>query len=132
MIRASSHESGFSAVELLVTLFIAAAFLIAGHQLYTAIIRDSGAARQKARASVVAYDWLRRYSASVPANCSAGGTSLPNNQPVTPAPENLKNVTVTVTYECAQPGMSELVRVRAVVKYGTEGGEVTHAIYAKQ
>lgn len=126
-----SYRSGFSAVELLITLFIAAAFLIAGHQLYTAIIRDSGATRQRARASVVAYDWLRRYSASVPANCTTS-TSLPTNQPVTPAPEGLKNVTVTITYECAQTSMPELVRVRAVVKYGSDGGEVTHAIYAKQ
>ena len=32
--------AGFTAVELLVTLFVAAAFLLAGYQLFNFVIRD--------------------------------------------------------------------------------------------
>ncbi len=123
-------QAGFSAVELLVTLFVAAIFLIAGHQLYSTIIRDSGATRQKARASNIAYDYLRRHAASAPTPCAA---STPvNNTAITPDPEGLVNVFVTVAYSCPQGTLTGLVKVKATVRYGTDGGEVSHAVYTSK
>ena len=125
-----NYKSGFSAVELLVALFVAAVFLIAGHQLYSTIIRDSGSTRQKARASNIAYDYLRRYSASAVAPCTAA--TPVDNVAVTPAPEGLVNVFVTVTYSCPSGSPNTLIKVQATVKYGTDGGEVSHAVYASK
>lgn len=129
----SAHrQSGFSAVELLVTLFIAAAFLLAGYQLYTAIIRDSGANRQRARASNVAYDYLRQYAANAPSTCPASPQTVISNQAVTPAPDGLTNVRATVTYECAQSGLPNLIEVTTVIAYGSGSDTVTHVIYTSK
>ena len=46
-----SNQSGFTAVELLITLFIAVAFIATGYQLYTAILKDSAETRNQANAS---------------------------------------------------------------------------------
>jgi Tfp pilus assembly protein PilV len=58
--KRTSVVAGFSTVELLITLFVAAVFLAAGYQLYLVTVRDSGDVRQRARASAIAYDYLRR------------------------------------------------------------------------
>ncbi len=130
MINHHKSQSGFSAVELLVTLFVAAIFLIAGHQLYTTIIRDSGASRQKARASNLAYDYLRRYAATAPTTC-ASSTPVDNVEE-DPVPEGLVNVFTTVTYSCPQGSLTGLTKVQATVHYGTDGGEVSHAVYVSK
>lgn len=123
-------QSGFSAVELLVTLFIAAAFLLAGYQLYTTIVRDSGDARQRTRASNIAYDYLRRYaaSASTPLTCSPSTPVY--NTPLDPVPDGLGMAVVTVQISC--PNLSTLNRlkkIQATVRYTADGEEVQHAIY---
>ena len=123
-------QSGFSAVELLITLFVAAVFLVAGHQLYSTIIRDSGASRQKARASNIAYDYLRRQAASAPTTC-APSTPV-DNVKITPDPEGLVNVFVTVSYSCPQGSLSGLTKVQSTVRYGTDGGEVSHAVFTSK
>ncbi len=123
-----AYQPGFSAVELLITLFIAAAFLMTGYQLYSAIIRDSGEARQHARASTLAYDYLRRYAAQVPVTC----TNVPlwlDRSPVTV--EGLVNVYVSVARSCPQPSLTDLSKVQVTVRYGDTAKEVTHAIYAR-
>ena len=130
MSKPLSNQSGFSAVELLITLFIAVAFLATGHQLYTSIISDSGATRQQAKASNVAYDYLRRYTGSITSPCS-DSTPL-NNTTVSPVPDGLSNVKVTVTISCPQPSLSSLSRVEVRVTYGADSEEVVHAMYATQ
>lgn len=126
----SKNQSGFSAVELLVTLFIAVIFLAAGHQMYNAIIQDSGTARQRSRANNVAYDYLRRYAASAPATCAA---STPvNDVAATPTPTGLANVRATVVYSCPQPSLTNLTKVQVTIRYGTSSEEVSHAIYTTQ
>ena len=125
---ASRYQSGFSAVELLVTLFVAVVFLMAGNQLYAAIVQDSGESRQQARASNLAYNTLRQYAANVPATCAA--STVVNNVLVTPDPDGLTNVRRTVTYDCPQSGLSSLTRVVVRVTYGADAQEVVHAIYA--
>lgn len=127
MSRAPSHAAGFSAVELLVTLFIAAAFLLAGYQLYAAIVRDSGDARQRTRASNIAYDYLRRYAASAPAICSP---STPvNNTSLSPIPDGLGMAVVTVQISCPNSGLTRLKKIQTTVRYTASGEEVQHAIY---
>ncbi len=121
-------QAGFSAVELLITLFVAAVFLAASHQMYNAIIQDSGEVRQRTRASNIAYEYLHKKIADAPALCTA---STPvNNVPVTA--DGLTNVVVTVTYSCPQAGLSNLVKVQSTVRYGVDSQEVVHAMYASR
>lgn len=118
MIRAASHprsvkQSGFTAVELLVTLFVAAAFIIAGYQLFNVVIKDGGETRAKSTASNTAYNYLRQYSDSATNPCSSL-TPL-TNQPVTVA--GLSSVTVTVTIACAQTDAPSLSKVDVILSY---------------
>ena len=95
MIRTLNAQQGFSAVELLITLFIAAAFIATGYQLYSVIIKDGSEARTRASASTIAYDALRRYSAQAASPCSSltPSASLPANS-------GLQNASISVSITC--------------------------------
>lgn len=121
-----SSESGFSAVELLITLFIAVAFIGTGYQLYSIIINDGGAARARARASNIAYDNLRRYSPQATNPCSVF-TPTPN--PAIPANSGLANAAITVTISCPYTTSTTVTKVQVSVTYGTPQQEVVHAAY---
>ncbi len=138
----NNNIAGFSTIELLVTLFIAAAFLVSGYQLYNLIIKDSGETRAQARANNVAYDYLQRYKDSTGAPCVAQ-TALEDESISVP---NLNEVKVTVVVEC--PGLigyknsapttpidiTSLSKIIVTVKYGNESPqkEVTNATYVNK
>lgn len=109
-------QAGFTIIELLVTLFVAAMFLIAGYQLYITVLRADGQTRAQAIAQNTARDYLERYRASVPSPCLA-------NMPMTDSPitiEGLTNATISVTVTCPGSGsLSTLSSINVVVKYGT-------------
>lgn len=119
-------QSGFSAVELLITLFIAVAFLGTGYQLYSIIINDGGASRQRARASNIAYDNLRRYTPQATNPCSV---FTPSPTPSIPAGSGLSNASVTVTASCPYTTTSSVTKIQVSVKYGSPQQEVLHALY---
>lgn len=123
-------ESGFSAVELLITLFIAVAFVATGYQLYSIIINDGGEVRARTRASNIAYDNLRRYSPQATDPCSV---FTPTPAPSIPAGSGLSNPSMTVDVTCpygSTPGMN-LTKIQVTVRYGTSTPqqEVVHAIF---
>jgi prepilin-type N-terminal cleavage/methylation domain-containing protein len=124
-----NHQAGFSAIELLITLFIAAAFIAAGYQLYSIIIKNGGEARQETAANNIAYDMLRRYSADVPQKCNAN--KVPSPTPTIPADSGLPaGATVVVSYACPYGTASSVSKITATVQYGTPQKGVTHVIYA--
>ena len=109
-----SEESGFTAVELLITLFVAAAFLIAAYGLFNLVIKDGGATRGESRAANIAYDYMRQYAAS--------STTIPCTQstPLTDAPltvDGLSNVSIDVTISCLSDATSSLSKVDVAVTY---------------
>jgi prepilin-type N-terminal cleavage/methylation domain-containing protein len=120
----NNKKSGFSAVELLVTLFIAAMFLVAGYQLYSLVIGDGGKTRSHAKASNVVYDYLKRYESFVSNPCIA---STPvNNDNITV--ENLENVTMMVAITCPYPANTSISKVTATINYN-DGEVLTEANY---
>ncbi len=127
----SHTRSGFSAVELLVTLFVAATFLLAGYQLYIAIVRDSGEVRQQARASNIAYDYLRQETDKIANACiDTSPVTLINNYHIAPDPVGLTGVYVTATKSCPQPtSLPRISKVTVTVRYGADQQEVTHAMF---
>lgn len=116
---------GFTAVELLVTLFVAAAFLIAGYQLFSVVIRDGGQTRAESKAGNVAYDYLRRYAPQATNPCTAS-TPL-NNSAVTVS--GLIGTTVTVTITCPNPSTPALSKIEATIAYNSPQQTVRYATY---
>jgi Tfp pilus assembly protein PilV len=119
--------AGFTAVELLITLFVAVAFLVSGYTLYNTIIYSSGQARQQSMASNIAYNYLRQVAATVTAPCVA---QTPYNN-VTPegATGPIANARITVAISCPPTSTPSLSRIQATITYGN-GGRVVHALYA--
>ena len=122
------HQEGFTAVELLVTLFIAAAFLIAGYQLFSVVVRDGGATRAEAKAANVAYDYLRKYAPSATNPCSS--VTLENNTAITV--EGLVDTRITVTAACANSVTNTLSKLEATVTYNNPQETVRYATYVNK
>lgn len=116
-----NKQSGFSAIELLITLFIAAAFLICGYQLYDLIIKDSGETRQQSRAGNVAYEYLQRYksSSSVKSPCEATSSDIIE----TPTVSGLSNVSIAIKITCpyttGPTPINTLSKVSVTLTYGS-------------
>jgi Tfp pilus assembly protein PilV len=137
----SQHDtqSGFSAVELLITLFIGVAFIATGYQLYSAILGDGGAARSRAIASNLAYENLREQAGNTtPPACSTTATTTSITPP---ASSGLDNPTITATISAPQgcnggSWTGTLMLVQVVVQYGpatpSPRPKVTHALYVNK
>lgn len=121
-------QGGFTVVELLITLFIAAAFLVSGFQLYNLIIKDGGQTRAESRASNVAYDYLRRYSETAVLTCAP--TTPVNNAAITVT--GLSNVRVTVAHTCPYAGNTTVTKVGVTVTYNNPLQTVKYATYVNK
>lgn len=119
-------QAGFSAVELLITLFIAAAFVATGYQLYTVVITNGESAREKAKASNIAYDNLRRYGPQATNPCSV---VTPSPTPTIPSGSNLPNAAISVTISCPYGTSSGIAKITATVTYGNPQESITHATF---
>lgn len=122
-----SREAGFSAVELLITLFIGVAFIFTGYQLYSIITKNGSDVRSQATASNIAYQNLQRYSALATNPCVA--TSNPSPTPTIPSGSGLSNPSITVTMSCPYGVTIAITKVSVSVKYGSPQQEVIHAVY---
>lgn len=111
--RYLSKQSGFTAVELLITLFVAAAFLVASYQLFNVVIKDGGSARAESRASNVAYDYMRRYTNSATIPCSA---STPLNNSAIDI-DGLTDVTITVAITCLPDTVDSVTKIDVTIAY---------------
>lgn len=115
------NDSGFTAVELLITLLIAAMFLFAGYQLYTQVTRDGNDANLVAKASNVSYEIMRDRAISVSA-------SQPNGCTLSSASTNVQvrdRISYDSSVSCVRPASSSLdvfyVTVRAYKPNPTGG-----------
>ena len=125
--KKTDTQAGFSAVELLISLFIAVAFIGAGYQLYAVIVKDGSDARNQSRASSIAYENLRTYSAQATTPCSVispASQALPNTG-ANALPSATMYVNITCPYGTSDPTSKISVRVT----YGTPLQEVTHALF---
>ncbi len=131
--KINSKQSGFSAVELLITLFIAAAFMISGFQLYALVIKDGGEASTQARAENAATEYLQRYKSSATHICTVQ-IPVVNSTPLTDYPitvSGLSNVTVSVAITCPYSSTTSISKVAVFIKYGSPQQTITSATYVK-
>jgi hypothetical protein len=122
-----NKQFGFSAVELLITLFVAAMFLVTGYQLYNAVIKDDGQTRAKNIANNLAREYVDKYKSSATNPCTQQ-TPL-NNSSVTIA--NLSNVTITVAITCPYASTTTLSKILSTINYGSgnNSGIANYATY---
>ncbi len=122
-----NYKNGFSAVELLITLFIAAAFLISGYQLYAVVIKDGGEARANARAANAATDYLQQYKSNVAVKNPCSSSNLLTDSPVTVT--GLSNTTVSVAITCPYNTTASVSKILVTLKYGTPQQTITNSTY---
>lgn len=123
--RRQPEQTGFSAVELLITLVIASLFIIMGYQLYSVSIENGGDARREAAASALAYKKLRQMSTA-----GTGVATCPGSPTSTTADVDNNKAVQTTTISCPYPTDFPKIRLAIVkVKYTVSGTEVSHAMY---
>jgi len=107
------NKTGFTTVELLITLFVASAFLISGYLLSSIVVSESGDMRANLRATAVARKYANQYQPAVGTTCVAS-TPL-DNQSVTAS--GIADVKVTVTVSCPNSAVPNISRVSSLVRY---------------
>lgn len=115
-----SPSSGFSAIELLVTLFVASALVLAFYQLFTVIDAGNVHARNTAIASDLASSNLSGYPTKASTGRTTCSTSTTSATPTTPNPGLPNPITQTVRFSfpftCGQN--DDVVKVESIVEYG--------------
>lgn len=119
-----NKQLGFSAIELMITLFIAVSFFTTGFQIYSLITTDGDETRSRNRANNIVYDYLQRYKPDPAVACVAAQPV--NNQAVTAT--NLTNVTVSITISCPVVNGVSQTKETATVSYGIPQKTVTSTI----
>ncbi len=137
--KKTNKQPGFTTVELLVTLFVAAAFLMSGYQLYAMIIKNNGEASARAKAVSLAYKYLQRYKAddiSVPKICAEATLTSPFLTDIDKA--GLSNPSISIFINCPYSTASDSTRsiskLTVTVSYNYAGTpqQVTNATYVNK
>lgn len=126
-------QQGFSAVELMISLFIAVAFITTGYQLYSVIIKDGAAASQRTIASNIAYGHLRQLADRPAGNCINNYNFSP--KPTLSSDEQAQlpeSAVLTSVTSCPYGNGSSVWRVAIGITYGTPTQEVAHALYVSK
>lgn len=123
-----STESGFTAIELLITLIIASMFLFAGYQLYTQVQRDGADANRAASVSGLTVNRLQSTARTLSGTCASTlETQATVNEP------GVGSVLYKQKIDCPNPtGTPNLKLIRITAEYQSNPTRsVTHAIYAE-
>ncbi len=123
------NQQGFTAVELLVTLFIGATFLLAAYQIYSVITNDAAATRNRSKASNIALDNARMIALQFSGACTGVSTSTFSPSPSIPANSGLPSATISATKDCPIP--SGPSRITVTVSYGNNNpqDQASHVLY---
>ena len=127
------NQTGFSTVELLVSLFVAAIFLATGYELYSMIIHDGGESRAQARASNAAYEYLLKTkvnSNKIKNPCDS--TKSESNINASAIASGLSNPKIDLVITC--PNLAETpaisnIKITLKYKYGSKDKQVVYATY---
>lgn len=109
------YEQGFSTVELLISLFIAAAFIGTGFQLFSVVMNDSNEARLRAAAGSIVNNSIQERMNSTNSPCNPAPSSASLTIPTSELPQ----ASGTVTYSCPYGASSRTTRINVSVSYGS-------------
>lgn len=124
------RSKGFSSVELLITLFIGAAFILAGYQLFLSVMNRGVHSRTHAVTSMAAFTEVKRFLNNAEYDPVIECDSLPG-----PAsyyhPYGGYSIAYVRTYSC--PSSVSLPELRKITIKGTlDGISATHSAYYRQ
>ena len=114
MIHAAKQQ-GFSTVELLISLFIAAAFIGTGFQLFSVVTKDSNKARLRAAAASIVDTTIQERMGNAGSPCAPPLAPTTIDIPTAELPQG----TATITYSCPYGDSSKTTRINVAVKYGS-------------
>ncbi len=127
-------KNGFTAVEVMISLFIASILLISGYGLYSYVFNETSLARNRAVASNIAEAHLKKKIAtSTVANCGQ-----PETEEAAFDGEKLKGLKIKTKVECPYPAdnteTSKLIKVTATVLYEVNDVDQTEVqvLYAEK
>jgi len=109
------QQRGFSTVELLISLFIAAAFIVTGFQLFSVVMNDSNNARLRAAAGTIVNTTIQQRTNSINSPCSP----TPASATIAISTTELPQASAAVTYTCPYGASSKTTRINVVVSYGS-------------
>lgn len=120
----ATRDQGFSTVELLISLFIAAAFIATGFQLFSAVTNNSNEARLRSKAATVANDHLQKRTAGAPVPCLVQTPVTNATIPTSDLPQG----SYSVEYTCPYGLGARTARATVIVKYGNKAETIRAAI----
>lgn len=128
-------EAGFTAVELLITLFIASVFLFAGYQLYNQVTIDGKLAENVAKLSNITYEKAQTKGSEVAVSNPKGcGASDQADTVTTEQISGIGTVRFTTNITCAvgTDEQASLFMVKVTAVYDDAGAQrsVQNAVYA--
>jgi prepilin-type N-terminal cleavage/methylation domain-containing protein len=133
--KTTNIQDGFTAIELLISLLIAAMFLFSGYQLYVHVTRSGSDSDKTARLSNIVYDKLRTSVASTTAAYPGGCTSSFAPTQSTVQEPGIGSVIYTTKISCPYPSGTAgapvkifLIRIDASVDGGATQ-KVSHATF---
>lgn len=134
----TAKQSGFTTVELLVTLFVAAIFLMSGYQLYAMIIKNNSEASARAKATNVAYQYLQQYKTDTSPTSLIKSTCTqptPNPNTISPTIEGLSGVSIAISVDCPYTAPTNSIsKLTVTVSYIYAGTtqQITNATYVNK
>ena len=131
-----TQQSGFTIVELLVTIITAVLFVGVFYQLFVVLVTVNADARNAAQASNLAYSNMRRYPTVASTSLTCSGTSTYLKGSATPnlvtnnAYQELGPVdeTVIASFPYGCTAIYDVVKLVSTVTYG-KGLKISHATY---
>lgn len=121
---ATRAQDGFSTVELLIALFVAAAFIATSFQLFSIVMNDGNDARLRAQASSIASNIIQSRIDTTNSPCSP----TPATATVSIPSSDLPQASASVTYRCPYGNSSKTTRIRVVVSYGSPTKQVEEVL----
>lgn len=128
----TSQATGFSTVELIITLFVAAAFILSGYQLHALILRESGDSRTRAIASNATYNYLMEYKEDddyIKGPCQDNTTDITSSTIIPNLTVNELKISVTCPND-ENDKTKRVSRLEVILKYNTNK-QVSQATYVK-
>lgn len=129
----NTQQSGFTVVELLVTIIVAALFVGIFYNMFVILVGVNASARNISQSSDLAYSNMRRYptAASTALSCSGSSTNLLNVTGVDSSYPELGTITETVTasYPYGCTAVYDVIKLVSVVTYGSNSKKVSYATY---
>lgn len=134
------QSAGFTIVELLITIIVAALFVTMFYQMFVVLVQMNADARRNTQASDLAYSNMRRYptvvstglacvdSTTITSLIPAGGSPTTAIDPVYPELGPVaEQVTAQFPYGCSVN--YNLIKLVSTVKYNNGTATLSHATY---